>query len=138
MTVRITKTVRIAEKTPAMPQVYVVEGEVRDDLSDHVSSELIRLEWAVEVADGEKSEVVNADKEPDKEEGVVNTEAPDTLKSELEAIALEKMDGPMGSEKKAKKALEDIGKERYGFDVDKRMGVDKIIASIVDEAFKAE
>lgn len=63
---------------------------------------------------------------------------PESLKAELEEIALEQMDGPMGSEKKAKAALEAIGKERYGFDADKRMNVDKIIDAIVEAAFKEE
>ena len=68
-----------------------------------------------------------------------STEAtPETMKAELEGIALKEMDGPMGSEQKAKAALEAIGKERYGFDVDKRKNVDGIIEAIVEAAFKAE
>lgn len=63
---------------------------------------------------------------------------PETLKSELEGIALKEMDGPMGSEQKAKAALEAIGKERYGFDADKRKTVDGIIEAIVEAAFKVE
>ena len=63
---------------------------------------------------------------------------PETLKAELEGIALKEMDGPMGSEQKAKAALEAIGKERYAFDVDKRKTVDGIIEAIVEAAFKVE
>ena len=72
----------------------------------------------------------------DSGEGDTTEVTPESLKAELEGVALNEMDGTMGSEKKAKAALEAIGKERYGFDVDKRMGIDKIIEAIVKEAFK--
>lgn len=80
-------------------------------------------------ATGNEPETFDDDK--DKEPVVTQ----DSLKAELEKVALDKMDGLMGSEKKAKAALEDIGKERYSFDVDKRLGIDKMVEAIVGAAF---
>lgn len=137
MKVKIIKSISIADKSPALPIVHVVEGEVRDDLSEHVANRLIELGCASQVADDEKPEV----KEPEKVEVEGASEevvelTPETLKVELEAVTVEKQSGVMGSEKKAKKALEDIGKKRFGFDVDKRMSIPKMIDAIVEAAFK--
>ena len=161
MRVKITKSIGIADKSPSIPIVNVVKGETRDDLSDHVANRLIELGWATS-ADKEPDTVSKGDSTisgtvtVDVETTKVNSEStdnakksddnagdksdigttPETLKSQLEELALKEMDGLMGSEQKAKAALEAFGKERYSFDADKRMSVENIIDAIIEAAFK--
>jgi len=159
MKVEITKSIDIADSAPSLPIVKVVKGETRDDLSDHVANRLIELGCAKEVDKEKDTEQVNSGVDTDESADNTGTSedntgdstegegdglsatpeaTPETLKAELEGIALEQMDGPMGSEQKAKAALEAIGKERYGFDADKRKTVDGIIEAIVEAAFKKD
>lgn len=138
MIVKITKSIDIADKSPSIPIVKVVKGETRDDLSMHVAQRLIELECAVAVV-----KVKEPDKEPDnsgvsQENTGDDDVTPEALKAALENVALTEMDGPMGSEQKAKATLEEIGKRDHGFDVDKRKTIEGIIDAIVEAAFKAE
>ena len=154
MKVDITKSIDIADSAPSLPIVKVVKGETRDDLSDHVANRLIELGCAkksddkksgkdADKTDNKTAEKVDNtggsdDKGSDAESDNADKVTAESLKAELDTIALENMDGAMGSEQKAKSALEAIGKERYKFDVDKRMSVDNIITAIVEAAFKSE
>lgn len=103
----------------------------------HVADEPVEdaKEPDVDADNSDEAENAEGDADEDNSEDA-NEVTAESLKAELEGIAKDKQSGIMGSEQKAKAALETLGKERYNFDVDKRMSVDNIIQAIVEAAFK--
>jgi hypothetical protein len=131
MKVKIIKSISIADKAPHLPHVHVTEGQVRDDLSEHVANRLIELKHAKaidsDIDNSESMEVV---------EDVDNTS--DTTSDTIEPLsireALEAITSEIEDEQEKKAALEKWGKNVLGIDIDKRKSVKKLVKILVSEA----
>jgi hypothetical protein len=124
--VRITKSGRWADKAPSDPIVTVIEGEVMDNLSDHLCNRLIETGCAVAIEGDVTEDTEIEPSEPVKED------KPETLEETLDRIANEA--GGFSGGRKAKAALEAYAKNNFGIDIDRRMGADKIKAVILEAA----
>lgn len=130
MNVKITESGRYADSAPHLPQRTVVEGETRSDLSDHIVQAIIKSGCGIEVEPDETEEETE-EKGSDETTGTKGSTDSDAIREELVGL-ISKVE-----EKKAQKqVLEDWGRQRLDFDVDKRMDIESIINKLVEVAAK--
>jgi hypothetical protein len=140
--VKILKTGLWAINPPNPGELYIEEGQIRDDIPAHLIKRMFESDTKhIEIINGsdepEEVDAASEDEEPVEEiedlpdDGSRETHIVDDV-SDIRATLMEIADGA-DNKNHAKAQLESWGRENLGFEIDRRRSLDKVTADLIAE-----